>query len=120
MLHLLLSACFIDHLRCFENIGYARDGELKLFDFGLAKRLVPDEKTPSGLYNLTANTGSLRYMAPEVALGEPYDLRADTYSFSVVFWQICSLTVPYAGHDVQMHAGMFVISSFNNLCKLFL
>lgn len=91
-----------------ENIGYARDGELKIFDFGLAKRLVPDERTPSGLYHLTANTGSLRYMAPEVALGEPYDLRADVYSFAVVFWQICSLTVPYASHDIQMHADLVV------------
>jgi len=91
-----------------ENIGYARDGELKIFDFGLAKRLVPDDKTPSGLYHLTANTGSLRYMAPEVALGQPYDLRADTYSFAIVFWQICSLTVPYAGHNVQMHADLVV------------
>jgi len=91
-----------------ENIGFARDEELKIFDFGLAKRLVPDEKTPSGLYHLTANTGSLRYMAPEVALGEPYDLRADTYSFAIVFWQICSLTVPYAGHDVQMHADLVI------------
>eukprot|EP01083_Nonionella_stella_P254270 873947_1 len=47
-------------------------------------------------------------MAPEVALGEPYDLRADAYSFAVVFWQICSLTVPYASHDIQMHADLVV------------
>ena len=111
---------FIDHIIYPFNIGYARDGELKIFDFGLAKRLVPDDKTPSGLYHLTANTGSLRYMAPEVALGQPYDLRADTYSFAIVFWQICSLTVPYAGHNVQMHAGMAIILFYFIATHIFL
>ena len=43
------------------------DGTLKLFDFGLAKRMDPTDKSDDGLYCLTGNTGSLRYMAPEVA-----------------------------------------------------
>jgi serine/threonine protein kinase len=59
-----------------DNIGFAESGQLKLFDFGLAKRLEGVEKTRGGFYNLTGNTGSLRYMAPEVANDEPYDLTA--------------------------------------------
>jgi serine/threonine protein kinase len=38
---------------------------VKLFDFGLAKRLDSEDKTEKDLYMLTGNTGSLRYMAPE-------------------------------------------------------
>jgi serine/threonine protein kinase len=53
---------------------------------------------------LTGNTGSLRYMAPEVARDEPYNLTADSYSIGVLFWQICSLTTPYAGLTQQTHA----------------
>jgi len=53
---------------------------------------------------LTGNTGSLRYMAPEVARDEPYDQSVDVYSFGIIFWQICSLTTPYAGYSQKMHA----------------
>jgi serine/threonine protein kinase len=59
-----------------DNIGFTDAGQLKIFDFGLAKRLEGVEKTGGGFYNLTGNTGSLRYMAPEVANDEPYDLTA--------------------------------------------
>jgi serine/threonine protein kinase len=59
-----------------DNIGFSDAGQLKVFDFGLAKRLEGVEKTGGGFYNLTGNTGSLRYMAPEVANDEPYDLTA--------------------------------------------
>ena len=50
-----------------DNIGFDENGVVKLFDFGLAKRLIDSEKVPdnghpafSGLYHLTGNTGSLR------------------------------------------------------------
>lgn len=90
-----------------ENVGFSA-GQVKLFDFGLSKKLLPDDKIANGLYRLTGNTGSLRYMAPEVALNQCYNTKADTYSFAILFWQLCSLTVPYAGYDVQMHADFVV------------
>ena len=37
-----------------------------MFDFGLAKRITNADKAEDDLYHLTGNTGSLRYMAPEV------------------------------------------------------
>mmetsp|Transcript_12102 Transcript_12102/g.22649 ORF Transcript_12102/g.22649 Transcript_12102/m.22649 type:complete len:404 (-) Transcript_12102:3051-4262(-) len=86
-----------------ENVGFS-EGRVKIFDFGLSKKLLPDDRVVNGLYRLTGNTGSLRYMAPEVALNEPYNTKADTYSFAIVFWQVCSLSLPYAGYDVRMHA----------------
>ena len=51
-----------------DNLGFDAFGKLKLFDFGLAKRLDPNEKTQEGLYYLTGNTGSLRYMAPGTSM----------------------------------------------------
>jgi len=87
-----------------ENIGFDKDGQVKLFDFGLAKKLYNNDRVQHGLFRLTGNTGSLRYMAPEVALNQFYNLKADSYSFAFVFWQICSLTIPFAGYNVKMHA----------------
>jgi serine/threonine protein kinase len=40
-----------------DNIGFDIDGILKVFDFGLAKELVIDERTEDGLYNMTGMTG---------------------------------------------------------------
>ena len=79
-----------------------------MFDFGLAKRITNADKTDDELYNLTGNTGSLRYMAPEVALNKPYSLSVDAYSFGVLFWQLCALQVPYSGYSCKMHADLVV------------
>ncbi|CAB9516797.1 Probable LIM domain-containing serine/threonine-protein kinase DDB [Seminavis robusta] len=47
------------------------------------------------LYRLTAETGSPRYMAPEVALGKPYNSTCDTYSFCILLWQMLALKTPF-------------------------
>mmetsp|Transcript_23993 Transcript_23993/g.66487 ORF Transcript_23993/g.66487 Transcript_23993/m.66487 type:complete len:388 (+) Transcript_23993:97-1260(+) len=91
-----------------DNLGFDVNGNLKLFDFGLAKRMDTVEKAGDGMYLLTGNTGSLRYMAPEVAKGEPYNQRVDTYSFGMLFWQICSLQTPFAGMSAKTHADRVV------------
>jgi len=89
-----------------ENIGFDANGTVKMFDFGLAKKIKGSDEAFDGLYRLTGNTGSLRYMAPEVAKNEFYNLKVDSYSFAMVFWQICSLQIPYAGYNVKMHADL--------------
>jgi serine/threonine protein kinase len=51
------------------HAGFDSAGTLKLFDFGLAKRLDSVEQDQDGNFLLTGNTGSLRYMAPEGKIG---------------------------------------------------
>ena len=92
-----------------DNVGFDSENKLKIFDFGLAKRLDKGvERSEDGNFHLTGNTGSLRYMAPEVALDQPYNFSADAYSFGILFWQICSLTTPYSGYSQKMHADKVV------------
>lgn len=91
-----------------DNIGFTANGDVKVFDFGLAKRLNSSVQESGDFYLLTGNTGSLRYMAPEVAMEEPYDYSVDAYSFGIMFWQICSLTTPFAGYSQKMHAELAV------------
>lgn len=59
-------------------------------------------------YELSGNTGSLRYMSPEVARSEPYNLTADVYSFGLLLWQVCSLNLPYDGMNRQDHSELVV------------
>jgi len=50
-------------------------------------------------------TGSLRYAAPEVVAGRPYNDRADVYSFAVLLWEVLALERPYAAtsHSEDLH-----------------
>lgn len=86
-----------------DNIGFADDGRLVLLDFGLAK-LIPHpsivDYTP---VQMTGNTGSARYMAPEVCLSMPYNGKADVYSFAIVLYEVASLETPYDNFTMQQH-----------------
>jgi serine/threonine protein kinase len=92
-----------------ENIGFLKNGVVQLFDFGLAKELIPEtNKRTDGNYKLTGNTGSLRYMAPEIARREPYNLSADAYSFAILLWEMITLEVPYHNYNQAMHSSLVV------------
>lgn len=78
-----------------DNIGFDRQGIVKLFDFGLAKELVEKNKLGNGTYKLTGETGSTRYMAPEVMASWPYTFSVDVYSFGLLLWQTVSMEEPF-------------------------
>jgi serine/threonine protein kinase len=93
-----------------ENIGFDIRGDVKLFDFGLCKSLDPSVKHKKGYgFHLTAKTGSIPYMAPEVALGQPYDKEADVFSFSILLWEILSLDWAFNGYTAPEY--------FERVCK---
>jgi serine/threonine protein kinase len=70
---------------------------LKILDFGLAKA-IPKEETERQKVRMTGETGSIRYMAPEVALHKPYDEKADIFSWSFIVWEMATLTKPFEGY----------------------
>ncbi|KAI2507308.1 protein tyrosine kinase [Fragilaria crotonensis] len=53
---------------------------------------------------MTGATGSRRYMAPEVALSQPYGLPADVYSFGVFLFECCTLIKPFGGMSSSEHS----------------
>lgn len=81
-----------------DNVGFAQDGTLKLFDFGLV-RCVNERGSDSEQYKMTGYTGSLRYMAPEVALKKPYTEKVDVHSFGILLWQMAADKVPFKGFN---------------------
>uniref|UniRef100_A0A0D9WYQ8 Protein kinase domain-containing protein n=1 Tax=Leersia perrieri TaxID=77586 RepID=A0A0D9WYQ8_9ORYZ len=64
------------------------DQVVKVADFGVAR--VKDQ---SGV--MTAETGTYRWMAPEVIEHVPYDQRADVFSFGIVIWELLTGKLPY-------------------------
>jgi Tol biopolymer transport system component len=84
-----------------ENLMVRRDGLVKIVDFGLAEPIQPTrmpesrshrERTPSA-------AGTLSYMSPEQARGEPLDARTDLFSLGVVFYEMLTGHVPFERQD---------------------
>lgn len=48
-------------------------------------------------YHMTGGTGSLRYMAPEIADHQEYNEKGDVYSFSLIMWEMLAGTKPFLG-----------------------
>ena len=80
-----------------DNIGFTLDGQIKLIDFGLARVMENANAKSNERYEMSGETGSLRYMAPEVAEGFPYNHKADVYSFGVIFWEMNAGKRPFSG-----------------------
>ena len=85
------------------TVNHTPKDDVKLFDFSLAKELDPDDEKDGGVYDLSGNTGSLRYIAPEVAEKEHYNLSDDVYSSTNFLWQICSLKTLFSNLNVKIH-----------------
>jgi serine/threonine protein kinase len=99
-----------------DNIGFDVRGDVKIFDFGLAREFDPKTVDKDGTYNLTGDTGSPRYMAPEVALGEPYNESFDAYSFCILVWQILKLDIPFEGYTMNMFTKKVVKGGTRPMC----
>jgi serine/threonine protein kinase len=84
-----------------DNIGFDVRGDIKLFDFGVAKEYDPDTRQSDGMIpNLTGDSGSPRYMDPLVALSKPYNELCDVYSFCILLWEMLQLSTPFAGFNM--------------------
>lgn len=64
-------------------------GVVKIADFGVARVL-------DGAGVMTAETGTYRWMAPEVIEHSPYGEKADVFSFGIVLWELLTGRVPYS------------------------
>lgn len=76
-----------------ENVIIAPNGTAKLTDFGLA-RPVASRLSREGLIS-----GTVFYLAPELALGQEFDGRADLYALGITLYELLTGRLPFAGDD---------------------
>ncbi|KAL6906119.1 hypothetical protein ACP4OV_003720 [Aristida adscensionis] len=74
-------------IKAIQLVG-ADDNVVKVADFGVAR--FQDQ---GGI--MTAETGTYRWMAPEVINHQPYDNKADVFSFAIVLWELITSKIPY-------------------------
>jgi serine/threonine protein kinase len=96
-----------------HNIGFSVDASdhLQLLDFGLCRELPPQntaETAPEADDGTTdtfemSGVGTRRYMAVEIINSNKYNCKADVYSWSMVVWEMLSLTKPYAIYSLKDH-----------------
>ena len=74
-----------------SNLVITTEGKVKVTDFGLAKALQEDLSiTATGVF-----VGTPDYLAPEQAMGEEVDARADVYALGCSLFHMCSGHPPF-------------------------
>jgi tetratricopeptide (TPR) repeat protein len=96
------------------NIFITERGQVKILDFGLAKLTAPDLSSTNDptmsmsgpLTHTGAAIGTLAYMSPEQARGEPLDVRTDLFSFGVLLYEMATGKQAFSGPTwaVTVHA----------------
>ena len=82
------------------NVMVADDGLVKVLDFGLARQFRMPGGDQAGLEGSTIlgrPLGTANYMAPEHILQMPLDPRSDLFSLGVIFYEMATGRLPFAG-----------------------
>ncbi len=89
------------------NVILAREGFLKLIDFGIAKSYNITQKNSEVL------KGTAAYMSPEQILGQALDGRSDIFSLGSILYELCTHIRPFEPTEGGMGAQIFAVVDHN-------
>jgi len=105
------------------NIFLTEDGQAKILDFGLAKMARPVSVAGDSTSELQtaagAVAGTVQYMSPEQALGQPVDARTDLFSFGSVLYEMATGRNAFPGSTASetiahiLHSQPEAVARFN-------
>ncbi|WP_312425783.1 Stk1 family PASTA domain-containing Ser/Thr kinase [Lacrimispora sp.] len=75
-----------------QNIIIARDGKVKVADFGIARAATSQTLSATAV-------GSVHYISPEQARGGYSDVRSDVYSLGITMYEMVAGRVPFQGDN---------------------
>lgn len=78
------------------NIMVTAAGSIKVLDFGLARLMRPADPDLTQTIERVA-AGTIGYMSPEQARGDPVDARSDIFSFGAVLYEMLAGHRPFRG-----------------------
>jgi Tol biopolymer transport system component len=107
------------------NIWVSAQDRAKILDFGLAKVTIGEPRTIVADASTALQTaagavaGTVQYMSPEQALGQPVDGRTDLFSFGSVLYEMATGQIPFPGSTLSeiiahiLHSQPEAIARFN-------
>jgi serine/threonine protein kinase len=91
-----------------SNIMLDFNGCVKIIDFGLARRVAPNDGSI-----VASVVGTLQYSCPELIQHQPYTDKADIWSLGVILYQMCCLTNPFADANPLLSAKKIVEATYD-------